>query len=113
MLAGFLAKRRDGSQSSPEWGAVRTLYPRLDYFKMSEAWGCAANFCNDVVGRNRFGDGRIQILDGIIAEHALSRISASIENSDFNNMPRSIRAIERNNATDSPYVHLTTRLFSS
>jgi hypothetical protein len=112
VLAGFLASVESWSAFSNEWAAALAAPPKLDYFKMSEANSLDGQFSRNRGWHETLRDNRVVTLTRIIRKWAKLRVSASIRHDVFAKYLSSVPAIERNLATDNPYIMLFFQLIS-
>jgi hypothetical protein len=111
-LAGFLSTVERWAAFSNEWDSALAIPPALDYFKMSEAAGFWGQFSRKRGWNEQKRDDRLVILARIINKYALLRVSTSIRYDLFEKYVLSLPAIERNLATDEPYIMLAWNLMS-
>jgi Protein of unknown function (DUF3800) len=113
-LAGFIASVEQWAAFSNEWTTALAQPPKLEYFKTNEAAGLGAHgqFSKKKGWDEAKRDDRLVTLTRIINKYAKLRVSVSIRHDLFEKYMRSLPAVERNLATDSPYVLLFTQIIS-
>ena len=110
-LAGFISSVERWAAFS-KWDSALALSPPLDYFKMSEAAGFWEQFSKKKGWDENKRQDRLVIFARIINKCAMLRVSTSLKYDLFEKYVRSLPAIERNLATDEPYVMLAGHLVS-
>ena len=111
-LGGFISNVENWAALSNEWDSALALNPKLDYFKMYEAWSFKGQFskCRGWNETNR--NDRLITFARIINKYAMLRVSASIRYDLFEKYLLSLPAIERNLAVDEPYVTLASHFMN-
>jgi Protein of unknown function (DUF3800) len=111
-FAGLLTAADDRAAFSDEWNAALARHPKLDYFKMSEAASLRGQFEQHRGWNDQKRDDRVITLARIATKYARLRASVSIRHDLFDKYFLSVPAVERNLATDTPYVLLFTQMIS-
>ncbi len=111
-LAGFLSTVERWAAFSNEWDSALSLPPKLDYFKMSEAAWLGGQFSKRKGWDEAKRDDRLVTLARIINKYGMLRVSVSIRHDLFDKYLRNVPAVERNLATDEPYVMLFMHMIS-
>jgi hypothetical protein len=96
VLAGFLARAGEFGAFTEKWSAALAKPPKLDYFKMREAFGRHGQFEGWSI-ENR--DARLAELVAVIKEHVIVGIYAIVRQDNFNEVMASRIA----RPLDSPY----------
>jgi hypothetical protein len=104
VLGGFIAAADSWAAFSAEWKAALDAPPALEYFKMKEAARLKDQFHPRKGWTDDLRDQRIKRFAEIIQKYALLRVSVAIKNSDFKKYIRSIPAVNRGLARDTPYI---------
>ena len=111
-LAGFISTVERWAAFSNEWDSALGLHPTLDYFKMSEAAGFWEQFSSSRGWNETNREDRLVTFARIINKYAMLRVSVSTRHDLFEKYLASLPAVERNFATDEPYVMLAFHLVS-
>ena len=106
VLGGFIAPIDKWQSFSTEWQAALDAPPTLEYFKMKEAARLKDQFHPRKGWTHELRDQRIDRFADIIHKHAHLRVSIALRNSDFKKYLRSIPAVNRGLAADTPYITL-------
>jgi hypothetical protein len=112
-LAGFLSTVERWAAFSNEWDSALAMPPSLEYFKMSEAAGLSGQFSRKRGWDEQKVRDRLTIFARIINKYALLRASASIRYDLFEKYVQPLPSIERNLATDEPYIMLAWNLMTA
>ena len=111
-LGGLMSSADDWASFSNEWAAAPALPPTLDYFKMSEAAALQGQFSRHNGWNERSRDDRLTLLARIATKYARQRNTVSMRHDLFQKYLMSVPAVERNLATDTPYVFLFTQMIT-
>lgn len=109
-LAGFIASESSWRAFEADWLAALNLEPKLDYFKMKEAFRLQDQFHRRRGWTEAKRDERLMQLVEIIKAHALVRVCSSIKNADFDRYVKSLDVPERKHSTDNPFWMLLMRV---
>lgn len=110
VLGGFVAQHDQWAAFSDQWQAVLDQSPKLDYFKMNEAFRLRGQFDRRRGWTEEIRDRRIADFTDTIRAHAMVRVSASIQHADYARYIASLPIPVRKLAVDSPYVQLADQL---
>jgi len=109
-LGGLISSAEQWAVFSDDWALALAEPPALEYFKMSEAASLQGQFAKWRGWDETKRDDRLLTLARIIRRHVRLRVSVSIRHDLFQKYMMSVPAVERNLATDSPYVLLFTQM---
>jgi hypothetical protein len=110
VLGGFVAQHDQWAAFSDQWQAVLDQSPKLEYFKMNEAFRLRGQFDTRRGWTEENRDRRVMEFTEIIRDHAIVRVSASIQHADYTRYIASIPMPVRKLAVDNPYVQLADQL---
>jgi hypothetical protein len=113
VFGGFVAPVENWLAFSDEWKAALQTPPILDYFKMKEAARLKDQFDPRKGWTADLRDQRINEFAEIIHKHADLRVSAAIKYNDFKKYIRSIPAVNRGLAADTPYITALSLLMTA
>jgi hypothetical protein len=113
VLGGFIAPVDNWLAFSTDWKAALDAPPRLEYFKMKEAARLKDQFHPRRGWTEELRDQRINTLAAIIQKYAVLRVSVALRHSDFIKHLRSLPAVNRDLARDTPFVTALSLLMTA
>lgn len=107
VLGGFIAPSNSWCDFADAWETALHAPPRIDYFKLNEAFGKKKQFdgWDEITIANK-----IESLVDVILAHVQTRIHAVIRHDEFERYFQSIPAPKRHAAIENPYVLLGMQL---
>jgi hypothetical protein len=112
VLGGFIAPAAAWTKFSTDWQTVLDQPPKLDYFKLTEAFSLSAKgqFSRHKGWNETKRDDRLIDLAHVISRHAAIRVHASMSNDDFIKYVQSLAVPQRKLGSDHPYLLLASQL---
>jgi hypothetical protein len=106
VLAGFIASHDNWARFADDWQTELDRYPKLDYFKMSEAGWLRGQFSTERGWTESLRDNRVMDFANIVLKHAAIRVETTMRHDDFAHYLSSIPAVRRSLYIDHPYSML-------
>jgi hypothetical protein len=113
VLGGFIAPVDNWLAFSTDWKAALDTPPKLEYFKMKEAARLKDQFHPRKGWTEELRNQRINALAAIIRKYAALRVSVALRHSDFIKYLRSLPAVNRGLARDTPFVTALSLLMTA